>query len=696
LFRITFAEFIKVLKKPSIYIMGVVLAIAIVVSAFIFKPTNVKSYDLNLETNSAVESYNIFMGSSGSENKLTYDENLIKSNNVVEYFTGFNTYKTILNQKYDDILIEFENLKKANTTGEITKINLAYSKFKNAVESFKSHYFDFSTFPTDNAFTNYLSTSETFLNCLENNGITQLINSFDENPEDNKDSHQIVEFIITNNILEDIEITLNNGLTFTKNAFINLNNVLINNYELYNSKINNIGQGFNADALIKIKDKISSLLKEYQSLLNLAFKNDYPIIYANKNDTLFITQYIEIILNEEDAIFSNSSLKPIEQLSLYSKSLEEHNFVNELKKFVKGIKEVSISSTSVVKLSSTLEIIKENQKLLVNEMTSNKNTISNTEMLDLILSYKLLSNISYTYVIDYVIFNSTKNLSTTEIKKLQGYDFSNFNEYKIKESIARNEYYIKNNTYEDNFLTPFGFNENSGTETNAYDFMYFSLRISVILIIIFAIMMISSNITQEQDNGTIKLLLIRPFSRSKILSAKLLSTLFFVVLFIIFASLISFISGLAMFGGTSMNVLCVFNASSVIQMSASSLMFINVICLIVEVLFFTIVSFALATLFKSYAGSLSTSIIIFILSLALNILLGNSIVYAFIPFANIDFFKYFGNSFVYSSSADNIFKSLLCTPIISNMTFWSSFAIYLIVTLILIAVSHYVFRRRDF
>jgi len=278
LFRITFAEFIKVLKKPSIYIMGVVLAIAIVVSAFIFKPTNVKSYDLNLETNSAVESYNIFMGSSGSENKLTYDENLIKSNNVVEYFTGFNTYKTILNQKYDDILIEFENLKKANTTGEITKINLAYSKFKNAVESFKSHYFDFSTFPTDNAFTNYLSTSETFLNCLENNGITQLINSFDENPEDNKDSHQIVEFIITNNILEDIEITLNNGLTFTKNAFINLNNVLINNYELYNSKINNIGQGFNADALIKIKDKISSLLKEYQSLLNLAFKI-MPLIF---------------------------------------------------------------------------------------------------------------------------------------------------------------------------------------------------------------------------------------------------------------------------------------------------------------------------------------------------------------------------------------------------------------------------------
>lgn len=696
MFRITFAEFIKVLKKPSIYIMGVVLAIAIIISAFIFKPTNVKSYDLNLNTNSAVESYNSFMSSSGSENKQNYDLNFTKSKNIVEYFTGFNTYKSILKQKYDDILIEFENLKKANTTGEITKINLAYSKFKTAIENFKKHYFDFESFPDDNEFINYLSTSNTFLNCLENNGITKLIKSCDDDPTDNKDSHQIVEFIITNNILQDIEVALNNGLTFTKNAFINLNNILINNYETYKSKINNLGQGFNSDVLIQSKNEMSKLLKEYQTLINLAFENDYPIIYANKNDKLYITEFIEIILEEEKAIFSSSSLKTIEKLSVYSQRLEELKFVSELNKFVKGIKEVSISSTIVTKLNSTIETIKSNQNLLVNEMSTNKSSISNAEMLDLILSYKLLTNISYNYVIDTIILNSTSNLSTTEIKKLYGYEFSSFNEYKLKENIARNGYYINNNTYEDNFLTPFGFNENSGTETNAYDFMYFSLRISVILITIFAIMMISSNITQEQDNGTIKLLLIRPFSRSKILSAKLLSTLFFVVLFIIFASIISFISGLAMFGGTAMNVLCIFNASTVIQMSASSLMFINVLCLIVEVLFFTIVSFALATLFKSYAGSLSTSIIIFILALALNILLGNSIVYTFIPFANIDFFKYFGNSFVYSTSADNIFKSLLCTPIISNMTFWSSFAIYLIITLILIAVSHYVFRRRDF
>lgn len=693
MFRITFAEFIKVLKKPSIYIMGVVLAIAIIVSAFVFKPSNVKSYDLNLETNSAVESYNIFVGTSGSENKSTYDVNFQVSNDIIKYYTGLNTYKNNLKQSYDDIWAQYENLISANTTGEESKIKPAYTKFQNSVKSFKDYYFDFSTFPT-NSFINFISTSETFLNSLNNsnNKIILLIDAFNNN-----DSHQIIEFIAANDVFEDIEILLNNGLQFSKNAFINLKTNIINKYNTYISKIDKISTSIDPKILNASKDEIITLLNEFKTLLDTSLNNNYPIVYTSKENTQFFTELINIILTTQESIFKNTTSPPIyEKHSNFKQSLEEYKFINELNKFVNGIEDVSISSNIVTKLTSMNNKVTENSNLILNEMSTNKNSMTNKEMQDLILSYKLLSDTYYNYTMQSVILNSTSNLSTTEIKKLYGYDFSNYNEYQLKENISRNSYYIKNNTYADNFLTPFGFNENSGTETNAYDFMYFALRISVILIIIFAIMMISSNITQEQDNGTIKLLLIRPFSRSKIINAKLLNTMIFAILFIIFASIISFISGLAMFGSTSIPVLCIFNASNVIQMSASSLMFINIICLIVEVLFFTIVSFALSTLFKSYAGSISTSLIIFILSLGLNILLSNSIVYAFIPFANIDFFKYFGGSFVYTSSVDNIFKSLLCTPIISNMTFWSSFAIYLVVVLILIAISHYVFRRRDF
>ena len=299
--------------------------------------------------------------------------------------------------------------------------------------------------------------------------------------------------------------------------------------------------------------------------------------------------------------------------------------------------------------------------------------------------------------IDSIVLSSVSGYTTNQIKKLSGYEnLKNYNEYQIEERIELNEYFIKNNTYPDNYLMPFGFNEKSGTETNAYDFMYFTLRICVIFIIVFTILLVTSNITQEQDNGTIKLLLIRPFSRSKIISAKLLTTMLFSICFILFAAIISFIAGLALFGGTTTQVICVLNASRVVQLAPTTLMFINVLCLIVEVLFFAILAFALSILVKSYAGSLSTSIIIFILSLGLNILLGSSIVYAFIPFANIDFFKYFGNAFAYTNTSENIFKSMLCTEIASNMTFWSSFAIYLVIALILIAVSHSVFRKRDF
>ena len=256
--RITFAELIKILKKPSIYIMGVVLAIVIVVSSFIFKPETTRSYDLNLDTNSAIDSYNLFNGSTGSENKENYDKNFEISESIIGYYTALNTYKTNLKQGYNKILDDYEALKDANTTGKESVKNTAYTEFKNSVKNFKNLYFDFSAFP-ENSFINFLSTNETFLNSLNNNdkGIVALEKAFETN-----NSNNIVVFIITNDILNEIKIELNNGLKFSKNAFITLESIVSKTFNSYQDKIKNFALGGNKTELRR-----ASILKNIALIL---------------------------------------------------------------------------------------------------------------------------------------------------------------------------------------------------------------------------------------------------------------------------------------------------------------------------------------------------------------------------------------------------------------------------------------------
>ena len=78
--------------------------------------------------------------------------------------------------------------------------------------------------------------------------------------------------------------------------------------------------------------------------------------------------------------------------------------------------------------------------------------------------------------------------------------------------------------------------------------MFYALQAIMFIIIIYSVIMATSSIANEYSSGTIKLLLIRPYSRKKVLTAKILSVIIISSFFIIVSCLISLIIGFILYG----------------------------------------------------------------------------------------------------------------------------------------------------
>jgi hypothetical protein len=59
-FRLTGAEFKKIFKRPSVFIMALILIATIFVSLYIYKPTNATDLTVNYDLSTSIEYYNTF------------------------------------------------------------------------------------------------------------------------------------------------------------------------------------------------------------------------------------------------------------------------------------------------------------------------------------------------------------------------------------------------------------------------------------------------------------------------------------------------------------------------------------------------------------------------------------------------------------------------------------------------------------
>ena len=109
-FRIARAEFIKIFKKPSIYLMGVILAAVLVLSLLFFDPIGKQNYTVTIDGSSVEKIYDKFMDNAGDITKETYDKSIQNSLDKINFYKSFNNRNLSLTKIYNEFVILYKDL----------------------------------------------------------------------------------------------------------------------------------------------------------------------------------------------------------------------------------------------------------------------------------------------------------------------------------------------------------------------------------------------------------------------------------------------------------------------------------------------------------------------------------------------------------------------------------------------------------
>lgn len=687
-FRLIRAEFKKIFKKSGVYIMALFIVATIFLSLYIFQPVEALNPTIEYGENlTSQDYYTSFFDEESTDSLKGINDIVTNTDNVANYYIMSNNRNNNLNGYYEDIVESLNQLEKNLSDKNLSKDN--YDELRGNIIKFIESFKDFSdlesyshikyTTEHEHFFNNYLGDINDFLNNTK---------KYDE--------YEILEYWDNNQVEEKLKNALYYSVNYISPTLYEMSIDMKTSYDNFNKFYEYGNNNSNLPRINQWKDFMKDNTKKFHEYFTLLANNDFPIILINTEDATNIISKLE----EYNDILS----RPTSTYSDYTRINDDlrkfnyHEFKNIFDINNSPVYQVSLKNADLENFEKIKKIVYENQDKLKEQITESKQDESINNIQFKITEYSLLAKSYEELINDSIILNLSDDFPSHEFEQMysEKLKFNEFNKYQVTERITSNTYYINNNIYSNSFNTNFTFGQNSSTNgTNVWDFMYFAMELCTVIILIFAMLLVCSFVAGETDSGTIKLLLVRPFSRSKVLTAKLFATIFFVVTFMLFSSALSFAAGYFTYGYSEVEVFAIFNAQNVLVISPLALMAINILCLTIEVLFYVFVSLMIATICKNYAGSIYLSLLFVAIIYTLNILFGNEFWYSFLPGMNLHLFKYFGNSFL-SLTNSSVLQSVLITPILSTMTFVYSAllnGLYLIIT---VAAAYSVFNKRDF
>lgn len=688
-FRLTRAEFKKIFKRASVYIMALLLVVAILVSAYMFKPNEVVDETITYGENLTVEDYyNTFINQDLSNAKKGIDKAFAKTDLILNYYSLSNDRDVKLTSDYDSLIKSIDTLKSETNTS--IRDNY-YASVKLNLKAYLDSFQDFSTL-SDYEFTNYSKGEKSYYQIDYSRNIKALLDSSSK-----VDSYDFVSIYETNNYKDKLYEDLNRGKDYVTPTLYSLSKEIKSHYDQYNQAWN---RGESArESLEYERTEIRKVVLEFKNYFTALVDNDFPVVLINTSLKNTIMENLDSAIEFLSASNFTGVTRPFPDYTSLKENLDGIDIANfYIKTFAldnTNIYQVKLTNATLESYKKIRNKVEENKSAILERIKAHKTDESVKNIQKSITEYNLLNKAYNELINDSIILNLSEKYRSEDFVNLYNYKLDAFNNYEYRESIVTNKYYINNNVYSNSFSNNFVFGQNSSTTTSAMDFMYFSMEICTVLIIIFGMMMICNLITSETESGTIKLLLTRPYKRSKIITAKLFATIFFVLTFVLFSSIISFAGGYFIYGYNGANILTVFNGSTAIVMNPIVLMLINILTLIFDIIFYVIVALMISILFKNYAGTISTCLVLIIVAYTLNALFASSFWFSLLPSMNLHLFKYFGNSFS-SLATNSIIQSIMITPIQSTMNFVYSLLLILGYSAVSIAISYAVFNKRDF
>lgn len=199
------------------------------------------------------------------------------------------------------------------------------------------------------------------------------------------------------------------------------------------------------------------------------------------------------------------------------------------------------------------------------------------------------------------------------------------------------------------------------------------------------IIMVAATIVSEEFNkGTIKLLLVKPYSRTKILLAKFLTTVIMTVFIISITILMQVLIGGILFGFDSLSLPVIeynFNTNSIQSMNIFAYLGIQTLAQLPMIILLSTLAFVISTIFSNSALAIIISLLGY---------MANSVINQLAIMYNLGFMKYFVT--MNWDLSQYLFGGL---PYMEGMTFIGSILINIVYFLILIIPTILIFKKRN-
>jgi ABC-2 type transport system permease protein len=202
----------------------------------------------------------------------------------------------------------------------------------------------------------------------------------------------------------------------------------------------------------------------------------------------------------------------------------------------------------------------------------------------------------------------------------------------------------------------------------------------IVFITLFTVVVAAGAVASEFSWGTIKLLLIRPASRGKILLAKYISTILFALFMLVLLFITSMLIGAILFGFENVNQpYLAYRDGQVIEIAMMSQLLsvygLNSIQLIMLVTF----AFMMSTVFRSSSLAIGLAIFLMFMGGQVTAIIAQKYEWAkYILFANIDLTQYIDG-----------------VPMVEGMTMTFSVIMLIVYFIIFNALSWIIFKKRD-
>ena len=446
------------------------------------------------------------------------------------------------------------------------------------------------------------------------------------------------------------------------------------------------------------RQEILDTIVTLKNLLIDATQSDKLKLLITQNDLDKLASLLTTVLSYlNDPIDTNSFAdhRLLADKLLYasdSTDIEGINYFDKMQTMAnQNMTDVIVSKSKIEQLQ-TLHTTASQYLLALDEKIAadlNDSNVATQDFKSTVLCYYYTSLQYKNLVQDCVIYLPVSSYQDGKINSFVGY--KDINSYQMQTNITRNTYLLQNNLTDNTCAFVFSPSTSFSNTTSAFDLVYFGIEICGIVIMLVCVILIASMIAEENNKGTLRILALRPYSKGQILSSKILATLIFGFILLLFSAIILFIAGWIMFGIDITNILVIFGGTTAFGISPIALIFIYLALFMLKITFYCLLSAMVATLSRSTILTLIIPTLLFIANAVFGFVFNLSYWYAYVPFASVDLFKFFGGSAITQSPISMLFS----TPLYHNSNFIYSICVVAGLMIVMSIISHIAFKKKE-